>query len=126
MAKGFFMSRVEFNWQGDLILENAVKAFQETCVLLGVEFTKAITTPGLFSGFPQDLVDTGRLRSSQQQNVLSDYLVSFEWNTDYAIHLHEGYETRAGKEIQGRPWTKYAIENFAFTKNFALIYRGGL
>ncbi len=120
------MSRVVFKWNGDAVLENAVKAFQETCVLLGVEFTKTITTPGLFSGFPQDIVDTGRLRDSQTMTPIGQFIVAFQWNTSYAIHVHEGYQTRKGKEVQGRPWTQYALENFDFNGTFALVYKEGM
>lgn len=101
------------------------QAFQETAFLLGREFTRVITEPRTWDGFdgPRDIVDMGQLRSSQQIVFTQPLEAVFSWNTEYAAYVHEGYILRNGREIQGRPWTQVAIEEFDTQAAFINAYR---
>ena len=60
---------IKFN--GGAIKGAALRAFQSTMIELGETFQEVIEEVGAFSDFPQsDIVDTGDLRNSQQNNFL--------------------------------------------------------
>lgn len=70
----------------------------------------------------RDIVDDGVLRQSYSgtapfstDSIDSPIGVRYlhSWNTAYALPVHEGYITRAGNQMPGRPWTKRPSERFA-------------
>ncbi|MBD0266155.1 MAG: hypothetical protein ICV85_12775 [Tolypothrix sp. T3-bin4] len=90
-------------------------AFKETMFLLGREFTKSITSnvwdwPNPPS--PRNIIDTGRLRSSQQLTFQGTGQAIFTWPVDYALYVHEGYTMPDGSVFPGRPWTRQTLDNF--------------
>lgn len=110
-----------------------IQSFKETILLFGRENTRVISTPGLFEGFPGDIVDTGELRSSQTIEFDSDTEGTIAWPKAYALPVHEGatYPPRGnfkGRTQPGRPWTKKAMERFdggkVMEKLFARYYSG--
>lgn len=59
----------------------------------------------------RDVVDTGRLRSSQTRQPQSDGSVVFSWPVEYATAIHEGYVLRDGnRRMPGRPWTQRPLD----------------
>lgn len=54
----------------------------------------------------RDIVDTGRLRASQQRTVNPDGSVTFTWPVEYAQQVHEGGVGLNGQRFPGRPWTR--------------------
>ena len=102
----------------------AREAFGETMLLLGVEFTKAISSPiwGWVDGSTRDIVDTGRLRDSQSlpdEEKPGQWM--FAWNVEYAAAVHEGATMRNGNKLPARPWTQYAIDNFDISEVFSKL-----
>jgi len=100
------------------------EAFKEAMFLLGQEFTKAITDnvwdwPNPPS--PRNIIDTGRLRSSQQVNFQEEGVATFSWPVDYAIYVHQGYTMRDGSTFPGRPWTTKALETFDVSATISTI-----
>lgn len=106
----------------------SVKAFQETALILGREFTRVITEPRYWKAFDdvRDIVDLGQLRSSQRVVFNNPTTALFSWNTEYAVYVHEGYTLRNGTVVQGRPWTQIAIQEFDLQSQFAEAYRSSL
>ena len=54
----------------------------------------------------RDIVDTGRLRSSQTRSVQPDGTVRFSWPVEYAQQVHDGGVAVTGTRFPGRPWTR--------------------
>jgi hypothetical protein len=77
---------------------------------MGTKFTEVISEPGAFDGFEGDIVDTGRLRASQQLDFVSPNEARFSWNTEYALYVLLGFTYRNGREQPGRDWTKRRLE----------------
>jgi hypothetical protein len=88
------------------------KAFRETTILMNGEFVKAITG-AVYSWpvgeSPRDAVDTGRLRASQQYQLIDARRANYTWSTEYASAVHSGYLLRNGKAMPARPWTDVAL-----------------
>lgn len=92
-------------------IDSTEKAFRQTMFRVGASFTQVISDPNAFSGFPsQDIVDTGRFRASQRLVFPRNGLARFSWNTEYAIYLLRGYQTRSGTRVQGRDWIAEGIK----------------
>lgn len=107
------MTKVIVNFKA--VEQAAIEAFQDTCFLLGREFTDIITETGAFPSHPdRDIVDTGALRASQRLDFKAPGNAEFSWPVAYALYQHEGYTLRNGTEYQGRPWTKLGLERFDF------------
>lgn len=106
-------------------LQSAIaSAFQETVLIMDAEFSKAITDPVWpwpYGDSPRNIVDTGRLRLSQQVPLIRDGSAIFEWASEYAIYVHQGYVTRNGNELPGRPWTKRALQKRNPSKVFSKL-----
>ncbi|MEH2467854.1 hypothetical protein [Nostoc sp.] len=101
-------------------------AFKEAMFLLGREFTKSITAnvwqwPTAPS--PRNIVDTGRLRSSQQISFQGVGSATFAWPVDYALYVHQGYTMSDGTVIPGRPWTTQAMSTFDVVATLGTIIR---
>lgn len=97
------------------IVGAAERAFKETAFLLGVEFTKSISSniyewPNGQS--PRDIVNDGQLRGSQLLVFFGAFEAEYSWNTDYAFYVHQGYTLANGTEMPGRDWTRHTTENF--------------
>jgi len=99
----------------------AEQSFKEACYLLGNEFTRVISEPGAFPGFPGDIVDSGQMRASQQLDFPDLGEARFTWNTEYSLYVHEGVTLKNGKTISGRPWTKLGLERFNLPDSYAKI-----
>lgn len=57
----------------------------------------------------RDIVDTGRLRDSQQLTISPEGEATFSWSAPYATEVHEGGVTLDGTRFPGRPWTRDPI-----------------
>lgn len=88
------------------------QAFRDTALVISAEFTKAITDP-IYpwdrGESPRDIVDTGRLRASQQYQVFGTS-ATWLWNVDYSLPVHNGAVLRNGTVLQPRRWTKVAFD----------------
>lgn len=102
-------------------------AFRKTAFNLGIQFTRVITSPRNWAGFGnRDIVDTGQLRSSQQLVFTKPLEAIYSWPVEYAVPVHEGYTLRNGRFVQGRPWTRTAIEEWNPDEDFARNLRENL
>ncbi len=94
-------------------LDRRIKtAWKDTTQIMGGEFTKGITDP-IYNWprgeSPRDIVDTGRLRSSQRVSRISDLTTNYTWAVDYALAAHNGAKLRNGTFLPARPWTRTAF-----------------
>lgn len=116
------MTNVNLNFDN---LDAAVdQAFNEAMFLLGREMTKAISDnvwqwPNPPS--PRNIVDTGRLRGSQQLTFPASGTALFAWPVDYALYVHEGYTMKNGVTFPGRPWTTYALQSFDISRTMSRL-----
>lgn len=104
-------------------INDAVKtAFKDTALLLAAENTKAISEVGAFGSHPDsDIVDTGRLRSSQQLDFTGDTTADLSWPVEYALYVHEGYVLRNGRVVIGRPWSELARDRLDVQRTFSTL-----
>ena len=91
----------------EIVREAARLALKRVANQLDVEFTNEISDtkwdwPRQPS--PRDIVDTGRLRASQQRTDSPDG-VQWSWGVDYAAQVHEGATFKNGLQTPARPWT---------------------
>lgn len=111
----------------DAINQASERAFVETAFLLGREFTRVITEPRSWDGFGvRDIVDLGQLRASQQVVFTKPLEAVFSWPIEHAVYVHEGYTLQNGREIEGRPWTQIALQEFDVQGTFEQLYRRNL
>lgn len=122
------MSSYELTLKISEINAAAEQAFKETAFLLGQEFTRVITEPRTWDGFEgaRDIVDSGQLRSSQQIVFPDPMAAVYSWPVEHAIYVHQGYTLRNGREIQGRPWTTIATQEFDVQQAFTQRYQAHL
>ncbi|MBW4692204.1 MAG: hypothetical protein KME27_10605 [Lyngbya sp. HA4199-MV5] len=125
----------------------AQAAFRETCLLMGTGFTQSISDPkwdfptttkryGDGSGgkrktphevsSPRDIVDTGRLRASQQLDFVSHTEARYSWNVAYGLAILYGYTTSKSTNIPGRDWVKDGLERVNAQKVFATLLKSKL
>lgn len=87
------------------------KAFKEATMIMDGEFKKAISESVYAwpkGETPRDVVDTGRLRASQEYSYT--YKVArYTWPLEYAAAVHNGYLTRGRTAMPARPWTDKAL-----------------
>ena len=89
------------------------EALRKTALYLDTRFTDEISAVKWeFPTPPQvrDIVDTGRLRASQNRRIDSDGSVTFTWPVEYAAQVHEGGVGLNGQPFPGRPWTKAPLQ----------------
>lgn len=106
--------------------ERAVAAATQALVnRLSAEYTNEISSEkwNWVDGQKRDIVDTGRLRSSQTVRRLSDTEYEFSWPVEYAAQVHEGAKLKGGGEWPARPWTRTALENVDAKSYFETILR---
>lgn len=106
------MADFTLSWNDRPARDAITDAFQEAMFLLGGEFTRQINrNKWSWPNEPttRDIVDTGQLRASQQEQI-SDSEAEFSWNVEYAAYVHEGYVSRSGNTFPARPWTREAIK----------------
>lgn len=97
------------------------RAFKKTAEDLGAKYTEVIKTEGYFPTHPNsDIVDTGALRDSQEIIFKGGVNVEYKWNVPYAFYVHEGYTTRSGTVVQGRPWSQHGLNIFQLGVKFAI------
>ncbi len=100
------------------ITKAAKEAFRDACFIGHRNIIQVISEPGAFPGFPQDIVDTGLLRASQQPPEFSgDGAIATFANRgcSYALYVYMGFTTRAGNEVQGRPWIMEGLKRTDLT-----------
>jgi len=106
--------------------ERAVaEATQALVNRLSAEYTSEISSAkwNWVDGQKRDIVDTGRLRSSQTVRRKSDTEYEFSWPVEYAAQVHEGAKLKGGGEWPARPWTRTALENVDAKSYFETILR---
>lgn len=104
---------IEIN--SDRIEEEIARAFKSAMFALGVKFTEEISLnkwQWIAAPSPRDIVDTGRLRSSQSLEFESPTQAIFNWATNYAVYVHEGVQFRNGSRTPARRWTEAALNDF--------------
>lgn len=57
----------------------------------------------------RDIVDTGRLRDSEEHHITPEGVLEFRWKAPYATEVHEGGVTLDNERFPGRPWTRDPI-----------------
>jgi|TARA_B100001059_G_scaffold236685_1_gene289047 hypothetical protein len=72
---------------------------------------------------PRDIVDLGKLRSSQTRQQTGRYSIEWIWNVDYSAVVHNGARLKGGGTYKARPWTKTAEEEVKPLGYFADILR---
>ena len=105
---------VQVNLDISKIETAAADAFRETCFLQGLEFVKVISEPGAFDSSDEDIVDLNQLRSSQRLEFPRRDVGTFTWSVEYGNFVRFGYETRSGKQVEGRDWVGLGLERFDF------------
>lgn len=106
----------------DRIEGELTRAFKSVIFALGVKFTEEISSnkwAWISNPTPRDIVDTGRLRSSQSLEFDSPTEAVFNWATDYAVYVHEGVQFRNGTRTPPRRWTESALYDFDFEQAIA-------
>lgn len=110
----------EFNLNDAQILAAIQSGFEEANLVMLGHFDREITASKWTWPYPpvtRDIVSEGILRQSygpsQELADRSGFAFLHNWNTRYAVPVHEGYVTRAGNTMPGRPWTKEPLERFA-------------
>ncbi|MFM6206120.1 hypothetical protein, partial [Planktothrix sp.] len=91
-----------FLWNPGILQSAIDKAFKEVVQGLNNEFKEVIKDKNAFENFPgQDIIDTGELLKNQKLNITKPGEANYEWGTDYALYVHEGYTLRNGKRQMG-------------------------
>jgi hypothetical protein len=99
----------------------AQQAFRDTALILAGQLTQAISDPSWdwpTQPSPRDIVDTGRLRSSQTVDFLGDMEVEYSWPVEYAEYVHEGVALSNGAVLPARPWIDKTLEQHPPDKTF--------
>jgi hypothetical protein len=108
------------------VKEAAEKAFRDTVLLLGGEFTKAISDPVYswpFGESPRDIVDTGLLRRSQRYQFTAKYTALYQWPTEYAAAVHNGAILKNGTRLPARKWTERAFQKMDVEAVYGRLYQ---
>jgi hypothetical protein len=58
---------------------------------------------------PRNIVDMGKLLQSKQRKQAGRNVVDFEWTTDHAEGVHDGYRAKSGASNPARPWTDLTL-----------------
>jgi hypothetical protein len=83
-------------------------AMAELTNWLDRRFREEITSPEWDFPTPptvRDIVNTGRLRDSQEHTTSPEDGIRFTWSAPYAAQVHEGGVGLNGQRFPGRPWT---------------------
>lgn len=102
------------------------KAFRDTAMLLGNEFTKAISSsvwPWPNGETPRDIVDTGQLRRSQRIEWEARLTSFFVWSVEYAAAVHNGAILKSGGQLPARRWTDRAFNQFDVAATYSRLFR---
>lgn len=108
------------------IEQAAEKAFRDSVLLLGREFTKAISDPVYAwpnGETPRDIVDTGTLRRSQKHRFQGPLTAIYLWDVSYSAAVHNGAVLRNGTTLPARRWTDRAFKKFDLERVFGQLYR---
>lgn len=108
-------SRKKWDWP---VRENAVESIRKPTGRVSrdarIRYNRRVRMAK--EGSPRDIVDTGILRQSYGQSVelagRDGLQVLHNWNTRYALAVHNGYRLRNGRQMPARPWTKEPLERF--------------
>lgn len=106
----------------------AQQAFKETALILAGQLTQSISDPVWDwpnDPSPRDIVDTGRLRSSQTVTFLGPMEAEYAWPVEYAEYVHEGVALNNGTVLPARPWIDRTLEQHPPDKTFDQLLRLG-
>lgn len=120
------MPDFDLNWNGDKLVAALSEPFHQANEQLGVVFAQEISENKWdwpTGDSPRDIVDDGDLRGSYKGERASPTDHDHSWNIEYAMAVHEGYATRSGSRMPGRPWTKEPLENGTLEKAFEKLVR---
>ena len=107
-------------------LESAMKraaglALKEIVPVLDRQFTEEIQTvewgwPGTTKrkngntvSSPRDIIDTGDLMRSQQNQKIANFTWRWTWDVEYSSIVHNGAVLKGGGNYPARPWTQTAL-----------------
>ena len=97
------------------------KTFSELVPELDRQFTEEIQTVewewprktkrknGTTVNTPRDIVDTGDLMRSQQNQKIDNFTWRWVWDVQYSSVVHNGAVLKGGGNYPARPWTKTAL-----------------
>ena len=97
------------------------KVFKELVPELDRQFTEEIQTVecewprktkrknGTTVNTPRDIVDTGDLMRSQQNQKIDNFTWRWVWDVEYSSVVHNGAVFKGGGNYPARPWTKTAL-----------------
>ena len=97
------------------------KTFSELVPELDRQFTEEIQTVkwewprqterenGTTVNTPRDIVDTGDLMRSQQNQKIDNFTWRWVWDVEYSSVVHNGAALKGGGNYPARPWTKTAL-----------------
>jgi len=99
-------------------LEKAIlEAYRQTAMRMDLAFKaeiSAVKWEWPRGETPRDIVDTGRLRASQQMMpapaAKGSIRTMYQWPVKYAAPVHEGAVFQSGAFMPARPWTRTALQ----------------
>lgn len=103
------MADFEINFNSAALLDGAEAAFKDFNLVLGRQFQRRITDtiwPWPSGDSPRDIVDLGQLRDSYDMGEISPTEFQHEWDTEYAMAVHEGAVREAGTVNVKAHWRK--------------------
>ena len=96
-------------------------ALKEIVPVLDRQFTEEIQTvewgwPGTTKrkngntvSSPRDIIDTGDLMRSQQNQKIDNFTWRWTWDVEYSKIVHNGAVLKQGGNYPARPWTQTAL-----------------
>lgn len=120
------MGKVRFKGKQPKDLESAMKraaglALKAIVPVLDRQFTEEIQTVewgwpgetkrknGSTVNSPRDIIDTGDLMRSQQNQKINNFTWRFTWDVEYSTLVHNGAVLKNGGNYPARPWTQTAV-----------------
>lgn len=103
LAKGFQVAVQSYAY--------AVQARKEITSIKWEHPRDTVRSNGQKVGSPRDIVDSGKLRDSQQPPKFSQggTTASIEWTAEYALYVHEGVTYQNGTSTPPKRWTESAL-----------------
>ncbi len=105
----------------------AQQAFRDTALILAGQLTQSISDPSWDwpnEPSPRDIVDTGRLRSSQTIEI-GNMQAEYAWPVEYAEYVHDGVALNNGTVLPARPWIDKTLEQHPPEQTFDKLLRLG-
>ena len=117
----------QLDFNTDDLRRAAQEAFRDTALILAGQLTQSISDPAWNwpnEPSPRDIVDTGRLRSSQTLEI-GNMQAEFAWPVEYAEYVHEGVALSNGTVLPARPWIDRTVERHPPEETFAKLMEAG-